>query len=132
MDFRHALTWLNDTTVKWVLLLVGGILLKRWTPFVNKSIGVTLTVFSSVTALLHSMFPAQVPAGTLPSSFAFSSVAGLQLYAASSPVAQSASWAWNTLAPLAFAIASHSGPKNALEWLRSGVGFFWPGGKPPR
>jgi len=40
--------------------------------------------------------------------------------------AQITSWAWNTLAPLAFAIASHSGPKNTREWIAMGCRVFWP------
>jgi hypothetical protein len=53
------------------------------------------------------------------------------LPAAASAAAHAGSWIWNTLVPVGFSIAMHSGAKNTAEWLRMGLQLFWPAGRPP-
>lgn len=127
---RQWLAWLNDGSVKYGLLILGGFLLKRWPAFVNKAIAISLAFVSALLALGHALFPTVVPAGTVPSEFVAASFMGQHVVVASSTGSQVASWAWNTFFPLAAAIATQSGVKNTIEWLRLGVGLFWPGGKP--
>jgi multidrug transporter EmrE-like cation transporter len=124
-------TWLNDTMVKTILLMVGAAILKKWQPFVNKAIPVAIAVVSALLSTMHALFPAITPA-TVPAQFAFASFAGIGLEAVANPATRGASWLWNTLAPVAFAIATHSGPKNTAEWIKLRVGVFWPGGRPMR
>lgn len=131
MEFLEVLfRWLNDAAVKSVLLFLGGLVLKHWAPFVNKAIPVTLLVVSAILAALRSAFPDHVP-DAVTGSFVFTTVAGLSLESAASTPAKVGSWLWNTLGPLAYALATHTGAKNTGEWIKIGVGIIWPGGRAP-
>jgi len=126
---QGILSFTNDTFVKTLLLMFGGLMLKRWPAFVNKAIPTTKLMISAALAILAALFPTQA-ATAVPASFVFSTFAGAPLYATASWTSHLGSVVSNTLVPLAFAIAAHSGPKNTGEWIKLGVGFFWPGGRP--
>ena len=124
MDLTQIIAWLNDTMVKTVLLFVGGFILKKWEPFVNKAIPTMALLASALISTLQTMFPTVVPPGTAPASFVAGSFVGVPFYAANTAAAKGASWLWNTGVPLAFAIASQSGAKNTVEWIKMGLKLF--------
>lgn len=126
----HLIALLNDTFMKTILLIVGGALLKRWPALVNKAVPVILASLSAVIAALSAMFPTVAP-GAVPTSFVYGTVAMMPLYASAGFGPHLSSFLTNTLVPVAFAIASHSGPKNTREWLQLGCKLFWEGGRPP-
>ena len=128
MSLPEIVGWLNDAVVKTVLLFVGGLILKRWAPFVNKAIPVTLTAASGLIALLNGLFP-DIRALGSPASF---TLLGVEFYPAAGRGARLTSWLWNTFLPVAVAVGAHSAPKNTLEWIRLGAGLFWPKGHPPK
>lgn len=121
--------FLNDTLVKTILAILGGLILKRWAPLVNKSIPLVLLVLSAIVSTLKVLFPA-LPPDASSAAFTLASFAGYGFRVASNPATRSASWLWTTLAPVAFAIATHSGLKNTWQWREVGAGLFWPGGRP--
>jgi len=124
-------TFANDALPKTILLMIGAGILKKWPAFVNKAIPMTSTALSALITVLAAMFPAPVPAAA-PASFMAASFAGAPIYLpAASAAAHAGSWIWNTLVPVGFSIAMHSGAKNTVEWLRMGLQLFWPAGRPP-
>lgn len=130
MDLNQIIAWLNDTMVKTVLLFVGGFILKKWEPFVNKAIPVMALLASAFISTLQTMFPSVVPPpGTTPAmyepaSFVATTFAGVPFYAVNTAAAKGASWVWNTLVPIAFAIGTQSGSKNTIEWFKMGLKLF--------
>lgn len=137
MEFLTNLpVWLNDTAVKSVLLFLGGVALVRWRPFVNKAVPTALVFISAIVSslqaigsILGGVVPSGVPAD--PSAFTAVQMAGVQFSAAASTGSKAASWFWNTLAPVAFAVAAHSAPKNTAQWISMGARLLWPSGGPP-
>ncbi len=132
-ELRHYIAWLNDSTVKTVALLIGGVILKKWEPFVNKAIGFGLLVVSAFVSTLSVLFPGSVPGpDAVTSSFVFAQVGGVEFVTHGGGFLRAGSWLWNTAVPAVAAVGLHSLPKNTGEWLKLGVGLFWPGGRPPK
>jgi hypothetical protein len=129
MDWRQIIESLNDTTVKAVLVWFGGFLWKRYEPLVNKAIPAALTIGSAALSTLQLMFPMVHP-DARPASFVFTSIAGAHLFVPAGLMAHTGSWLWNTLAPVAFAIAIQSGSKNTSEWVGLGFKLLWPNRRP--
>jgi hypothetical protein len=124
-------TFVNDALPKTVLLIIGAAILKKWPAFVNKAIPVASLIASALISTFGVMFPPAVPEVT-PTSMVAASFAGVPLIVAASKIAATGSWLWNTLAPLAFAVAMHSGGKNTRQWVELGGRILWPGGVAPR
>ncbi len=130
MDFlTQAIAWLNDVGVKALLLFVGSGLLKRWPAFVNKAVPFAQVTSSLVLSLLAALFPATSGG---PTAIVFASFGGTPLYTPAAWYSQAGSIVANTLIPVAFAIATHSGTKNTAQWVKLGVGLLWPRGYPER
>jgi len=130
IDWAKVLAFLNDAGVKYVALFVIGFVMKKWPALVNKGIPTFLTGLSGAVAALAAWFPA-VPTTAVPGSFIYMSFCGMQATAVASTGAVLSSWFFNTIIPVAFALATHTGPKNTIEWLQLGAKMFWTEGRPP-
>jgi len=117
MDFRSLLALVNDPILKPLLLIFGGVLLKKWEPFFNRAIPVVLATCSALVSLLAALFPALVPDAS-PAFF----VAG---YIAPAGFVASAAAVWaspivSALVPVWLASGMQSTAKNTRQWAKAG------------
>jgi hypothetical protein len=108
----HA--WLAGVVGQGILLMLGAAALKRWPEFINKAIPLALGFISLVLTVLKGAFPALV-----------SDASAATMLAA---VGHAAPWwqtfALDTVAPVVFAIGTHSAAKNTREWWALGLKLF--------
>ena len=114
--FAAFLAWLNSPTSKTVLLLVGGVVLKKWGAFVNKAVPFALLVLSGLTQTLHTMFP-DVSGPIQPAAYAV---------AAFSTRSGWGGFLFGSVVPVLMAVGIHSKSKNLSEWAKIGCAMFDP------
>lgn len=114
MNIEQVMAWLAGPFGKVALLAVGGFLLKRWEPFINKAIPSVLMGVSLLMEVLRAMFPALVPDANAATMFAAVMQEG--------PMWQR--MLMNTVLPVVFAVGMQSGAKNTAEWWRVGFKMF--------
>lgn len=117
MDLAGIFALLNDPVLKPILLVLGGFILKRWEPFVNKAIPVVLAVCSAVVSLIGALFPAA--AGTKTAGFV------LAMAVAPAGFVDTLSHVWaspivSALVPLWLASGMQSTVKNTRQWAGAG------------
>ena len=115
---QNIVGWLNDPTLKSILLFVGGIIMKRSPAVVTRAVPFLLVLASGVVGLLNGLFPG---VGAHTTSFVTASVDGAAALFGGATFGQ---WLAETLVPVAYAVAVHSGGKNTRQWAQAGWGIF--------
>ena len=109
---QQILDWLNDPTIKTILLYLGGFLIAKWPGFIKKFVPLALLVASIILAALNALFPVIVPAAH---AFLAQSV--------SLPLPQPHQPWWHyvlfsIIVPVLAAVGAHSSGKNTLQALK--------------
>lgn len=112
MDFlQQAVEFLGNPLVKYALMLIGGLILKRAPSFNNKAIPFVNLLFSTITAILNTMFGAH--AGVMPATFETAAI----VVAAESSRSWWQSFLFDALLPWLAATGTHSAAKNTKQLL---------------
>ena len=104
--------FVNNPMVKTLLLLVGGVALKKWPAFVTKFVPLALLVVSGILSALQALFPALVPA-------AHACIA--QAVTIPLPTPHQPWWQYlltSVLMPVLLAVGAHSTTKNTIQALK--------------
>lgn len=104
---QQVLDWLNDPTIKTVLMFFGGLVLKKWSGFVNKFIPVALLGISILLAALKALFPMLVP--------------DAEAATVTAAVVSVPWWKWllvDVLVPVLLAVGAHSSVKNTTQGIQ--------------
>jgi len=126
----HLIAWLDNPAVKYVLIIVGGWLLKRWPQFINGAIPIVTGVAALLVSILRLMFPETQQAVEAVGSLIGPAVAHADtvLRVVSDQTTPHLPW-WqslffNAILPWLIAIGTHSAGKNTGQWLLSGGGLL--------